>query len=46
MLIPAQRIDGAETWFVGVADSPPADIDFDPAQSSFDSFLQLARPIV
>ena len=46
MLIPALRIDGDEPWFIGVADNPPADIDFDPAQSSFDAFLGLKRPIV
>jgi CheY-like chemotaxis protein len=46
MLLDAQRVDGAEPWYVGLAHSPPADIDFDPAKSSYQRFLEIDRHIV
>ncbi len=38
-LFDAKKIQGAHTWYVAIADDPPNDIDFNPATSSFDSFL-------
>ena len=40
----AQRIDARNTWYVGIAENPPADIDFDPAQCSYASFLASRQP--
>ena len=45
-LIAAKRIQGKQTWYVGVAKNPPVDIDFDASESSYQQFLQLERPVV
>ncbi len=41
-----QRIVGEETWFLAIAEDPPADIDFDPAHSSFQCYLERREPVV
>lgn len=46
VLLPAKRIEGNQTWYVGVTDNPPVDIDFDANKTSYEQFLQLDRPIV
>ena len=43
MLVPATRLDGKRTWFVAATENPPADVDFDPAVCSYDSFLASVR---
>jgi len=44
--VDAQRIQGRQTWYVGLAHNPPADIDFEPAHSSYQRFLEIDRHIV
>ncbi len=44
MLYPAEHISGDNNWHVALVDDPPADIDFDPARSSFDQYLLLEHP--
>lgn len=46
ILISANRIEGDQTWYLGVAVNPPADIDFEANLSSYNSFLQLDRTLV
>jgi CheY-like chemotaxis protein len=46
MIVPATTVQGAQTWYIGVLPDPPADIDFDPAVSSYTSFLKLMKPQV
>jgi CheY-like chemotaxis protein len=46
LFMPAHKITGSHTWYLGVAENPPVDIDFDPAISSYDKFLTLDRPVV
>jgi CheY-like chemotaxis protein len=45
-LIAAKRIEGKQTWYVGVAKNPPVDVDFDASESSYEQFLRLERPVV
>ncbi len=45
-VLPAERVTGNVVWLVGIDEAPPMDIDFDPAQSSFNKFLQQRRPVV
>jgi len=33
-------IRGRKQWYLGVAEDPPIDVDFDPATSSFEAFLK------
>lgn len=40
----AQRIDAQNTWYLGIAENPPADIDFDPAQCSYNHYLAWRQP--
>lgn len=35
----AQRIDAQNTWYLGIAENPPADIDFNPAECSYNHYL-------
>lgn len=46
MIVPAATIAGAQTWYLGIVQDPPADIDFEPAASSFASFLKRLQPQV
>ena len=46
VLIGANRVEGDQTWYLGVAENPPADIDFQANLSSYNSFLQLDRTLV
>ena len=41
-----QHIAGEESWYLAIAMDPPADIDFDPASSSFQRYLALREPVV
>lgn len=41
-----QHVAGQESWFLAIAEDPPANIDFDPASSSFARYLELREPIV
>ena len=40
MLVSAKRVEGDQVWYVGVLYDPPADVDFDPAASSYNKFLE------
>ena len=46
MQVPARRVEACQTWYIGVAKNPPADIDFDPASCSYDHFLTFEQPRV
>ncbi len=39
-LQPATRVTGRSDWLIALVPDPPMDIDFDPAESSFDAFLR------
>ena len=36
---PGQRVNGSRSWFVALADNPPADIEFDSHTSSYSAYL-------
>ena len=38
-LVALQGVAGNQDWFVGVADEPAPDIDFDPRRTSYDAYL-------
>ena len=40
----AKRIDAQNTWNLGIAENPPADIDFDPAQCGDNRYLASQQP--
>jgi|GEM_PF-818643 len=46
MLVPTTRLEGEQAWYVGVLHNPPADVDFDPAVSSYNKFLERQTPLV
>ena len=46
MVVPAQTVQGAQTWYLGTVADPPADIDFDPSASSYARFLDMDKPQV
>ncbi|MEQ8859584.1 MAG: response regulator [Pseudomonadales bacterium] len=38
-VVPAQRIEGQQSWLVALVRDAAADVDFDPARSSYDAYL-------
>ena len=46
LFIPATKVQGQQTWYLGLYENPPVDIDFDPRLSSYATFLTLERPVV
>lgn len=38
-LLEVHPVQGRKQWYLAVAEDPPIDVDFDPQQSSFDTFL-------
>jgi len=40
IMFAAREIQGTQPWLVAWVQNPPVDIDFDPAQSSFNEFLR------
>ena len=48
MIVPAQAVTsscGEHTWYVGIHEQPPIDIDFDLSQSSLDNYLNHLDPL-
>ncbi len=39
-LLPLSKVQGDRLWYLAVAEDPPIDVDFDPAESSFDAFVK------
>lgn len=42
-VLPAHRIDGRQPWLVAVLRDAATDVDFDPARSSYDTYLASLR---
>lgn len=43
-VVPARRLRGREPWLIGLARDAAADIDYDPAVSSYDAYLATLAP--
>lgn len=39
-LVPAQRLDGEQTWYWALIESPPVDIDFDEQVANYRAYLE------
>ncbi len=42
-VVPARRVDGDRTWYLGLVHDAATDVDFDPARSSYDAYLRTLR---
>ncbi len=45
MFLPAIKIQGDVTWYVGWSNNPPIDIDFDPEKSSYNAYLAMGSAL-
>ncbi|MFU8817412.1 MAG: hypothetical protein ACNA7W_18855 [Pseudomonadales bacterium] len=43
-VMPARRLQGREPWLIALARDAATDIDFDPARSSYDTYLSTLAP--
>ncbi|XOV84362.1 MAG: hypothetical protein ACFHXK_04445 [bacterium] len=44
VMLPATVIRGEQNWYAGIAENPPADIDFNPQASSYERYLAQRKP--